>query len=96
MSTLEAETAAVDFVTNCVVICWCNITNRNWHEKHDKAALQMLGFETFNKTLSCVSSFFNNVNLEFPIIKVVDKNVQIKPDNFTAIEQMLIVKMFMH
>ena len=95
-TSLKKEEELIKFITNNTGILECNLTNKLWHLRNDKAASILFGFETFDKTLRYVSAFFTNVDLSFPETLIENKEIKIKPSHLIPTEKILLAKILMH
>ena len=84
----------IEFVTNHTGLSRCNLSNRLHHEKHQNVSKQIFGFHSFEETLLYMQSFFEGIDMEFPILQHERGKIVLKPSHLTDLEQILTCKIF--
>ena len=66
------------------------MTNHDWHREHLEDALKLFGFKSYKETITCVSSFFTNIKMDYPEIIVMHNKITLNPSHLIEFEEMLI------
>ena len=74
-SPIESTNELIKFVTDHTGLYRCKLMNHSCHEKHDKVAKKIFGFQSFDKTMNCIKAFFQEVPIGYPKLCYEDKKI---------------------
>ena len=69
--------------------------NHDWHVEHPETALKLFGFNSYEETTKCLSSFFTKVEIDHPKISTMNNEITLCPSHLLQFEETLIAKMSM-
>ena len=93
---ISVEKKIIEFIINNTSIQRCSLMSKLQHKKNEEAAMLLLGFNSLDKILLRIKTFFTDANASnFLKMSIIKKIITIISSKLTDLEEIIIVKIIM-